>query len=208
MPIKQLRIPLLAIVAFVAITVLSAQENGGGKLPIESDWAGASPTLYNKGDQTFSISLGTMHPLFYLRANGTVTDLKSNLGGAGSLSYSYFLSPHFALGGEFGGMFSSTLGGNMLFILPFGLRATTQIILSPFEFPFSLMVGGASQGYLSTNYFGFIVKPSAGAYWRYNPDWSFGFNATYWWVPQLTASSETTIFGNFLELTLTARYHF
>lgn len=207
MPRKQLKSLFAAIFALLAIAALSAQEKGD-KLPIESDWAGASPTLYNPGDQTFSISLGMIQPLFYQRADGTAAEMKSYTGGAGSLSYNYFLTPNFALGGEFGGMFSSTLGGNMLFIMPFGLRATFQFVLSPFEFPISLMVGGASQGYLSTNYFGLIVKPGAGAYWRYSPDWSFGVNATYWWVPQFTASTDTTIYGNFLELTLTARYHF
>ena len=145
MPIKQLRIPLFAIAALIAVAALPAQDKGG-KLPIESDWAGASPTLYNKGDQTFSISLGVIQPLFYMKADGNTVDMKSYLGGAGSLSYSYFFTPHFAIGGEFGGMFSSTLGGNMLFMMPFGVKATYQFVLSPFEFPITLMVGGASQG--------------------------------------------------------------
>jgi len=198
---------LFAIEVLFATASLSAQDSDG-RLPIESEWEGYSGSLYNRGDQTFSINLGTIVPLFYLRANGETAENKTNIGGAGSLSYNYYFSPYFALGGEFGGMFSGTIGGNMLFVMPFGLRFTTQIIKTPFEFPLSVMVGAASHGYLDTDYFGLIVKPAAGAYWRYSPDWSFGVNATYWWVPQWTGDDATTIYGNFLEVTLTARYHF
>jgi hypothetical protein len=208
MPEKLFRISVLAIVASIAAVALPAQESSEGGIPIESEWNGYSPTKYNKGDQTFSINLGIINPLFYMRANGVKAENKSDLGGAGSLSYSYYFSPHFAIGGEFGGMFSGTIGGNMLFIMPFGVKATYQLVTGAFEFPFTLMAGGATEGYLGTNYFGLIVKPGAGAYWRYNPDWSFGVNAIYWWVPQWTGNDDTTVYGNFLELTLTARYHF
>ncbi len=212
MPGKLTTLPLMLLAAFAAAASLGAQETNAPapdeKLPIESEWDGYSPSLYNKGDQTFSITLGTIVPLFYMRGTGELAENKTNIGGAGSLSYSYFLSHHFALGGEFGGMFAGTLGGNTLFVMPFGLKATWQFVASPFEFPLSVMVGGASYGYLDTNYFGIIVKPSAGAYWRYNADWSFGINAAYWWLPQWTADNYTTIYGNMLELTLTARYHF
>lgn len=201
------RIPMLAIAALVAAASLSAQSSEGGSA-IRSEWEEYSPSLYNRGDQTFSITLGTINPLFYIRGDGEKIDNKSNLGGAGSLSYNYFFTPHFALGGEFGGMFSGTVGGNMLYIMPFGLRATYQFIKGAFEFPLSIMAGGATQSYLSTNYFGLIVKPGAGAYWRASPDWSFGLNTIWWWVPEWTGKKETTVYGNFLELTLTARYHF
>jgi hypothetical protein len=207
MPGTLQRISTLAIAAMLGAAALSAQSSEGGSA-IASEWEQYSPSLYNKGDQTFSITLGTIKPLFYLDADGEKLDNKSKLGGAGSLSYSYFFTPHFALGGEFGGMFSGTVGGNMLYIMPFGLRATYQYVAGQFEFPFSVMVGGATQSYLGTDYFGLIVKPGAGAYWRATPDWSFGLNTIWWWVPEWTSDRNTTVFGNFLELTLTARYHF
>ncbi len=207
MPGKLPRLTLLAILAFAAVALLDAQE-ADGEIKIESEWDGYSPSIYDRGDQTFSITIGTMNPLFYVRSDGEKVENKSKLGGAGSLSYSYFFTPNFALGGEFGGMFSATIGGNMLFVMPFGLRATYQLLYRDFEFPFSLMVGGATQSYLGTNYLGLIVKPGTGAYWRATPDWSFGLNAIWWWMPEWTDSRDTTVYGNFLELTLSARDHF
>jgi len=204
---KAIRISIFALAAACAGAGLWAEE-GAEQIPTEPVWDGKVPTLYSKGDKTFVISLGTINPMFY--TTGEFKHVKNNntLGGAGSLAYNYFLSPHFALGGEFGGMFSGTLGENMLFIMPFGMKATYQFVVAPFEFPVSLMVGGATQSYLDTNYLGLIVKPGAAVFWRQGPDWSFGLNAAWWWVPEWTESKDTTVFGNFLELTLSARYHF
>ncbi len=181
---------------------------GDGTLPIESEWDGSPTELYGKGDQTFVIALGTVFPLFFARASGDSIENNVKIGGAGSLNYNYYLNSRFALGGEFGGMFAGTLGENMLFVMPFGLKATWHFIASPFEFPVSLMVGAASQLHLENSYFGLIVKPKASAYWRYNPDWSFGLDAAWWWLPEWTDDPDTTVYGNFLELTLAARYHF
>lgn len=203
--------PLLILLLFPYLTI-GAQEapapKEGGALPIESEWTGPSPALYNRGDQTFIINLGTVFPLFLASGNGASMDANMGIGGAGSLNYNYYFNGSFALGGEFGGMFTATIGQNMFFIMPFGLKLTYQFIAVPFEFPLSLMIGAASQSYLESNYFGLFVKPGVSFYWRYSPDWSFGVNAQYWWVPQWTSDEATTVFGNFLETTISARYHF
>ncbi len=202
-----MRIVSIALAAACANAAIWAQE-AAPEIPTEPIWDGSVPTLYSKGDKTFVISLGTIVPMLYTTGDfGTVKN-NSDIGGAGSLAYNYFLTPHFSLGGEFGGMFSGTVGENMLYIMPFGLKATYQFVRAPFEFPLSLMVGGATQTYLDTDYLGLIVKPGAAVFWRQGPDWSFGLNANWWWVPQWTDSKDTTVFGNFLELTLAARYHF
>jgi hypothetical protein len=69
------------------------------------------------------------------------------------------------------------------------------------------MVGGAPQKYLEEGSFGLIVTPGASVFWRYNPEWSFGLNGNWWWLPQWPKDGKD-VYGNFLELTLTARYHF
>jgi hypothetical protein len=102
-------------------------------------------------------------------------------------------------------MFAQTLAKNYLFVVPIGLRAGYQFIAGRFEFPLSLMVGFAPQKYLEDGYFGFFMKPAVSAFWRFNPDWSFGVKTAWWWVPQW---AENTVYGNFLEITLSARYHF
>ncbi len=210
MSIRALRPRLVVVCLCLAAVTVAAQETPGGEdeLPIESEWAGASLTTYVRGDQTFAITAGVGLPLFFVTKDGDTLDNKVSTGGIGGLSYNYFLSPYFALGGEITGFFGGTLGENMLYMIPFGLRATWQFLAGSFEFPVSLMVGGASQSYLGKDYFGFIAKPGLGAYWRFNPDWSFGVNAAWWWVPQMTGDSSTSVFGNFAEITLSARYHF
>jgi hypothetical protein len=94
----------------------------------------------------------------------------------------------------------------MLYIVPFGARIGYQFLFQRFEFPVSLMLGGAAQMYLERGYFGPIAKPAAAAYWRFSPDWSFGFNCAWWVVPQWPRNRHT-VYGNFVELTMSARYH-
>jgi hypothetical protein len=104
-------------------------------------------------------------------------------------------------------MFASTLGENMLFMVPFGFRVGYQFVISRFEFPLSLLIGAAPTKYLDQGYFGLIIKPGASGYFRFNSDWSFGLNTNWWMVPQWPKDGEN-VFGNFLEITLSARYHF
>ena len=104
-------------------------------------------------------------------------------------------------------MFSSTRGGNMVYIIPFGAKVGYQFVFRRFEFPLSLFVGAAPQKYLEKGYFGLVMKPGASVYWRYNPEWSFGLNGVWWFVPQWPKNGYD-VYGNFLELTLSARYHF
>ena len=210
MSIRALRLRLVAVCLCLAAVTVAAQETPGedDELPIESEWADAILTTYVRGDQTFAITAGVGLPLFFVTKDGDTLENKVSMGGVGGLSYNYFLSPYFALGGEITGFFGGTLGENMLYMIPFGLRATWQFIAGSFEFPVSLMIGGASQNYIGKDYFGFIAKPALGAYWRFNTDWSFGINASWWWVPQMTNDPSTSVFGNFAEISLSARYHF
>ena len=105
------------------------------------------------------------------------------------------------------GMFIGTRAGNMLYIIPFGLRVGYQFWYKRFEFPISILIGAAPQRYVGKDYFGPILKPGVSAFWRLNTDWSFGLNGEWLFVPQWPSNGNNAI-GNFLELTLSARYHF
>ncbi|WP_010255538.1 TP0733 family outer membrane beta-barrel protein [Treponema primitia] len=179
-------------------------EGGGVQLPIDSDWPDTIPEVYSRGDKIFGISLGALFPLFFVGESGILSN-NVNIGGTLALSYNYFFNSHLFFGGELGGMFASTKGENVMFIVPMGLRIGYQFILGHFEAPFALMVGIAPQKYLEEGYFGFFAKPSASLFWRFNSDWSFGLNTAWWWVPQW---ADRSVYGNFVELTLSARYHF
>ncbi|MDR0876746.1 MAG: hypothetical protein LBN21_01730 [Treponema sp.] len=184
------------------------EETPGEDVPIESDWGDYMPALYSAGDQTFTISLGVIFPTIFTDKSGLITHNITPVGGTGFLGYSYFLDSHFSLGGEIGGMFIATLAKNTLFIIPIGLKVGYQFILGRFELPLGITIGFAPQRYLEKGYFGFFLKPIVGGFFRFNPDWSFGINTAWWWVPQWPKESEKYINGNFIDITLSARYHF
>jgi hypothetical protein len=177
--------------------------------PIESDWSGFMPSIYARGDQIIIISPGITIPIVFVGDSGVIN---SNLqvGGALSLSYNYFLTPRLFIGGELQGMFATTLAGNIMYMVPFGVRLGYQIVVGRFEFPFTLVVGGAPQSYLNNeiNYFGFFMKGMVSGFFRFSADWSFGINVGWWWVPEWMSEPSKNVHGNFLEVTLAARYHF
>ncbi|MDR2393388.1 MAG: hypothetical protein LBD93_04445 [Treponema sp.] len=188
---------------------LSAQEGEepSEELPIDSEWPGISTSLYTRGDQTINISLGMLFPMLFVGNKG-ILDNKVDFGGTLSLGYTYFVSSDVFVGGELDLMFAGTLGKNMLYMIPFGIRAGYQAILGRFEFPLSLTVGAALQRYLEESYFGLFVKGTVSGFFRFNSNWSFGVNTAWWWVPEWTRESAKDAQGHFLETTLAARYHF
>jgi hypothetical protein len=196
----------LFLSGFFAGVPLFAQDSNDEETP-EDDWEGVVPSLYASGEQNFVITLGVTLPPLFTSSGGTVPS-NVKVGGTGSLAYNYFVTRHVFVGGEISGMFAGTLGKNMLYIIPFGLRLGYQFVLGKFEFPLALMIGGAPQTYLDTNYFGLFLKPSASVFFRFNPDWSFGFNTAWWFVPEWTKDSKKNMNAHFLELTLSARFHF
>ena len=172
----------------------------------DSPWEDIVTSPYALGDRNFAISLGILFPTLF------AGDIENNqhglrLGGTGSLAFNYFLTSNIFVGGELSGAFIGTRGGNMLYLVPFGARVGYQFLFNRFEFPVSLMIGGVGHTYLERGYFGLFAKPGVSAFWRFSPEWSFGLNSAWWFVPQWPRNSHN-VYGNFLELTLSARFHF
>jgi hypothetical protein len=199
----------VVIFSAVLLAPMAAQRIGDGEgspeIPIESEWPDVPPELYSRGDKIFGIALGPILPTVFVHESGGVKNGNIGVGGTGSLSYTYFFNSHLFFGGEVGGMFAQTKAKNVLFIVPIGMKLGYQFIAGRFEFPLSLMIGIAPQTYLEKNFFGFFAKPAASAFWRLNPDWSFGLSVAWWWVPQW---AENTVQANFLDISVSARYHF
>jgi len=186
-------------------------EEGGQE---QSNFDKYIPDLYSKGDQTVTISLGAFFPIVFLN-NGKEIPHNFNppVGGALSLAYTYFLGPYLFLGGEIGFLSAYTLAQNAVFIIPIGLRGGWQFVFRRFEFPLYAAIGIAPQKYLDLGYFGMYLKGAASAYYRFNPNWSFGFSADWSWYPQWPMKEgkriwEKDIDANIISVTLSARYHF
>ncbi|MDR3160364.1 MAG: hypothetical protein LBU28_01975 [Spirochaetaceae bacterium] len=203
---------LLTLLFLGVIGTAAAQEEDPGQPeeieeepPLDTDWSYVDVPLYSRGDKTFVITVGVIFPVLFIDEEGILDNKMKVMGGAGSLAFNYFLDSHLFVGGEIGGMFGGTRGENFLFIIPMGARIGYQFVMNRFEFPLSLMLGGAPQQYLEKNHLSLFLKPEASVFWRFSPSWSFGLNTAWWFVPQW---SSHTAFGNFVELTLSARYHF
>jgi hypothetical protein len=203
--INQRAFPLLLIL-FLGAAFVSAQEDGPGELPIDSDWSGIVPSLYEPGDQMLTMTVGAAFPTLFLHHNGS-RDPNIYPGLTGALGYVVFLTPRFFMGGELGGMAAGTKGENMVYLVSVGFRTGYQFLLGRFEFPLSLVLGGCPQKFQDDGYFGLVLKPSAGAFFRFNPEFSFGISADWWWVPQWTGDKAKDVYGNFLGFTLSVRYH-
>jgi hypothetical protein len=169
------------------------------------DYTGYIPDMYTKGDQFFSVNLGLLIPTVFAGVPYHNLDIPDF---TGFLSYNFFIDARWYVGGELGGMFAGTRQKNMLFIVPIGIRGGYQFVVGRFEFPVGAALGLAATRYLDHSYPGFYMKGGGSAYFRFNPDWSFGFNVYWWWVPQWFGDKKYNVDGNYLEITLSARYHF
>jgi hypothetical protein len=196
---------------FLLILPLAAQEEDPGSEPDndfpEIIWDTYVPDVYRAGDMIIHITAGVIFPTVFTGQGMGSGSTNVSIGGVGALAYSYFLSPNWFIGVELRGMFAPTTGKNMLYIIPIGPYVGYQFTAGRFEFPIRLMTGIAPQLYLDYEYLGWIINPGASVFFRFNPDWSFGVNVQWWMLPQWP-KDKRFVLGNFLEISLSARYHF
>ena len=215
---------LLLVVLFILsghnAPFLYAQEEGEydespyDGIPYEDDWEGYISDPYTRGDQTFTISLGLSIPTVFVNKGKAIDhNFEPPVGGTGSLAYTYFFGSHLFVGGEIGVVINGTLAKGSIFLVPIGLRAGWQFVFRRFEFPLFAVIGFAPQRYLNLNYVGLFMKGGGGAFYRFNPDWSFGLNVDWNWYPQWPLENgkpnrDKNVDANILGITLSARYHF
>ena len=179
---------------------LAAQEDDDDYIP-----------TYILGDQMLMMNAGLFLPLFFQDLSGTTHSTRLSLGGVGSIQYSTYLNNNMTLGFEGGGMFAFTPNDNNLFMVPVTVRYSYILRAYPFDFPLSIAAGvnfarlGSAVRTLP------ILKPGVSAYWNYDAAWAFGINFVYWWTPDIYMGPSPphghSRFGNFLEISLSARYH-
>jgi len=176
---------------------------------VEPDWSDYVSDLYAPGDQTITISLGTVFPVVYLN-NGNIIDhqITPPVGGIGALSYNYYITANFFVGAELSGLFLFTLAGNAFFSPQIGIRAGYQFNIWKLEFPLAVGLGMAWHNYLSMAYYGLYLKGSVGAYFRATTNWSFGLITTWQWLPEWTSDPAKNVDGNNMDIMLSALYHF
>jgi len=194
------------LLLLVGLSPLFAQDDDPS---IEDDWDDYTFGLYAPGDQTITISLGTVFPTVFFN-NGKLIEhnFSPPVGGTGSIGYNYFLSSNFFVGGDIGMMFLITLNGNYFFSPQFGVNAGYQFNIWKLEFPISAGLGMTWHNYLNHSYYGLYLKGSAAAFFRATSDWSFGLTVSWGWLPEWTNDISKNVDGNILYTVLSARYHF
>lgn len=197
---------ILIIVAFITVPVFAAPD-------VDEEDEDTFVEMYGLGDQMFFINAGMFIPLFFMDKDFSTTDTNLTLGGVGSLSWQTFISNHVSIGAEFGGTFAMSPNDRILYMVPLTAKATYWFRMYPFEFPVSLGVGGCLSILDDAAHIDMIIKPSVGAYWNYSEEWVFGINAVYWFIPQIYSgngkvTSDHTMFGNFLETSLSVMFRF
>ncbi|GAB4222314.1 MAG: hypothetical protein Kow009_14070 [Spirochaetales bacterium] len=167
---------------------------------------------YVLGNQMLIINAGLFVPLFFQSLGGEIDNTNLSLGGVGSIQWSTYLNNQMTLGVEGGGMFAFSPNGRTLFMLPVTARYAYLLRAYPFEFPLSISAGINFTRLSSMFKILPIVKPGVSVYWNYSLEWAFGVNFFYWWTPNLYLGPEPpkseSRFGNFLEISLSALYHF
>lgn len=171
------------------------------------------------GDQALAITAGLYIPLFTVLLNDwPATGYKAgvhpphlNLGGMGTLAYSVYLSPNWKLGLQVSGSFAQDLNGNFAYTIPIAFKGSYEF--HPWgrvSIPVFLAAGVSLTSWKDDNFLvDLMIQPGFGIYFDWSYEWSFGLNLGYIFIPQigLDNAHERSI-GNFMEVTLTAEYHF
>ena len=168
---------------------------------------------YDLGDQTFSIRAGLFLPLFFMSPSLSFSSTNLSIGGIGALEWNTYINNRITLGGELSGMFAFSPNARILYMIPLVFKAAYHFRKYPFEFPISCGAGVSFNTIGDSFHADFILKPGASVLWNFNHEWAFGVNAVYWWIPQIYSGSgkvpsSHTMFGNFLETTLSAMFRF
>jgi len=199
---------LFLILFFTFSGLLFAQDN---EPDVEPDWNDYKYELYEKGDQSFSISLGVGFPVAFYNQGKKVEkhNIEPPVGGTGTLSYVYYLNSKLFTGAELSLLFLPTVAKNTVFITSLGGRIGTQFIWNRFEFPIFASLGMTIQTYLDKGYFGYYMKAGGYALFRATNDWSFGLMSSFCWFPQwIKNEPKKNVDGIFIDISLVARYRF
>lgn len=170
------------------------------------------------GDQAFAISAGVIIPLFTILLNDNpatgdpagVADSQLSVGGMGSLTYSFYLSSNVKLGIQLGGTFKWDINRNLLYMIPITVKGAYEFHpLSRMTIPIHLALGINMTSWKEEFVVDPLIRPGFGVYFDWNVEWSFGMDLTYWFIPQLNSTDKRfNSIGNFMDVTVTAEYHF
>jgi hypothetical protein len=199
---------LAALVVLLCIALpLSAQVSGQPD-PAGTDYFSG---IYKKGSQLISLSTGAGIPLFILPVDSSATSpYPLEVGASFSLSYEYFVANRLAIGGSLTGAFNTTVGGRTLFMAPVALKLGYWWGNAPMEYNLGMDLGLNIMRLSGNGVITPFVKAGGGAYIQITEAWSLGGQLYWWFIPELHYGTSANLnrYGNFLEISIGALYHF
>jgi hypothetical protein len=181
---------------------------GAPLLPAQ-DEAGEPVAIYSRGQVSLSLNAGMFIPLFIQSFSGDYTKSNLHLGAVGSLQLGVHLDNNWLLGAEVSGMFAKDIRDNLLIMLPITFKGAYYFHFFPFEIPVYLGAGMTLMKLAEQRQIDFILKPGFSSYWKYSSAWAFGMNFVYWLDFQAWKEDpDKARMGNFLEISLSAKYNF
>ncbi|MGX8677583.1 MAG: TP0733 family outer membrane beta-barrel protein [Sphaerochaetaceae bacterium] len=193
---------ITALVLIALIAVMSA--------------SAAEAYSYETGDQAFSFKAGLTIPAFIWFPNdstdsgfvsGSETHMK--LGGIGSLSYMYFVSPKIAIGGTLGYSFNYSRSAELVTEVPIMAKASWYPVQTGrFDLIASLSLGIAFTRYSG----GFYTSPAAEIeiepVFYFNDNWGIGISSGLLWVSEIywKEKKEDTSIAALAPIKLTCHY--
>ncbi|MFP4362853.1 MAG: TP0733 family outer membrane beta-barrel protein [Spirochaetia bacterium] len=166
---------------------------------------------YTLGDQTLTLKSAMVIPLFFMSPDFSFTTTNLSIGGSFGLGWNSYLNNNIQLGAEVEALFSFSPNWRALFMVPVMARITNIFYFYPFEVPIYLSAGVCFTKL--TDYFHIdpVIKPGAAFLWNLNTEWALGGSLEYYFIPQIyfaESLASQTRFGNFLDITFSAVYHF
>ena len=125
----------------------------------------------------------------------------------------YLFTSWFGLGGSISFNYNPTIGQKVFYYIPVIAQAFFQLEIWHFEIPLFIGVGGAFEHHSSNFYFGLVIKPEIGLYYRINPEWSVGASFAASIIPQWythknsSGNYDYNYVGYILNPGISARYH-
>ncbi len=191
---------LAALILLAALPLFAQTAN-------EEDYFGG---LHRKGSQLISLNAGADIPLFILTDSFDAEKAKLSVGASFTLGYQYFIANRFTIGGSLCGAFNGTVGGRTLFVAPIAFKMGYWWGKSTMEYNVGADLGLSILRLSGDGVISPFTKLGGGAYAQVNEAWSLGGQVYWWLIPEihLGSNSALTRYGNFLEVSLSALYHF
>ena len=199
----------LRIMILLSVACLGLQLSAEDAAPASDGLANTTVfEMFQPGDALLTLSAGTSLGIGFLDATGQFVPANLDPAVSIGLSLSIFLDNHWALGGEFSGLFFTTIADRQYFCAPFAARLTYAFDLDPFAISPFVALGMAVNVLDDMRSLNPLVRVGSAFTWRFNTEVSYGLNLDCSLIPEIYADPAYQSHALFMfGATLSATYH-